>query len=131
MKKKHLIIPALALIIATIAACNGGHSGSGSDSSASSGTPMVTTAAQDSLGRKLLVNNDCLTCHKMDVKLIGPAYQDVAAKYTATQAVVDTLAKKVINGGSGNWGQIAMSPHPNVSMDDARAMVLYILSQKK
>jgi cytochrome c len=129
MRKKPLIIPLLVLIIGAIAACNGTHSGSSADSSA--GSPMVTTPQQDSLGRKLMVNSDCFTCHKLDAKLIGPAYTDVAAKYTATPAVVDTLAKKVINGGSGHWGQIAMSPHPAVSMDDARAMVLYILSLKK
>jgi len=62
---------------------------------------------------------------------VGPAYQDVANKYTASPAVIDTLANKVIKGGSGHWGDVPMSPHPALAMDDAREMVKYILSLKK
>lgn len=82
-------------------------------------------------GAKLLAANDCLTCHKVDVKVIGPAYQDVAAKYPATEANIDTLANKVIKGGKGNWGDVPMTAHPALSQNDAKDMVKYILSLKK
>lgn len=78
----------------------------------------------------LIGSNDCTTCHAIDRKVIGPAYKDVAKKYEDTPATVDSLVSKIKHGGSGNWGQIAMTPHPNVSDDDARTMVKYILSLK-
>lgn len=78
----------------------------------------------------LIGSSDCTTCHAMDKKIIGPAYADVAKKYEDNPATVDTLVSKIKNGGSGNWGQIAMTPHPNLSDDDAKLMVKYILSLK-
>ncbi len=75
--------------------------------------------------------SDCFTCHKIDSKVIGPAYNDVAAKYPATEANIDTLANKIIKGGSGVWGTTPMSGHPAVSVEDAKTMVKYILSLKK
>ena len=82
-------------------------------------------------GKALIEASDCRTCHKDDVKLIGPAYADVAKKYENKASNVKMLAEKIINGGQGNWGEIPMSPHPNVSAEDASAMVEYILSMKK
>ncbi|MCC8410197.1 c-type cytochrome [Mucilaginibacter sp. UR6-1] len=87
-------------------------------------------AAGSAKGGELIKASDCLTCHKEDVKLVGPAYADVAKKYQPTAANIDMLADKVIAGGSGNWGQIPMSPHPNVSKNDAKEMVKYILAVK-
>ena len=81
-------------------------------------------------GLALVSQSDCLTCHKIDEKLVGPAYKDVANKYTADSATVKMLADKVISGGSGNWGQVAMTPHPNISEGDAKTMVKYVLSLK-
>ncbi|HEY2726891.1 MAG TPA: cytochrome c class I, partial [Parafilimonas sp.] len=63
----------------------------------------------------------------IDEKVTGPAYRDVANKYDNTDANVKMLAAKVIKGGSGNWGTIAMTPHPAVSEADAEQMVKYIL----
>lgn len=79
-------------------------------------------------GQALIAASDCLTCHKLDKKLIGPAYQDVAKKYT--EADVAKLAAKVISGGGGNWGPTPMIPHSDLSTADATAMVKYILSLK-
>lgn len=79
-------------------------------------------------GQALINSSDCLTCHTVDTKLIGPSYKEVAAKYT--QNDIEMLAKKIIDGGSGNWGEIPMSPHPAFDMDKASAMVEYILSLK-
>ena len=81
-------------------------------------------------GKALIEGSDCRTCHKDDAKLIGPAYKDVAKKYPSTPENIKTLAQKVMNGGQGNWGEIPMAGHPNLSMEDASAMVEYILSMK-
>jgi cytochrome c len=133
--KKSFIIFGLAL---AISACgnNKSSNSSGTDSTVttttnSSSTQNTSVAVKDTLGEALIQKNDCLTCHKLDQKVIGPAYVDVANKYTSSPAVIDTLANKIIKGGSGNWGNIAMSPHPNLSMTDAQDMVKYILSLKK
>jgi len=80
-------------------------------------------------GLALIEASDCLSCHKIDAKLIGPGYQEVAAKYT--EADIDHLASKIIDGGKGAWGDIPMTPHPGVSKENAKQMVKYILSLKK
>jgi cytochrome c len=82
-------------------------------------------------GKNLISKSDCLACHKDDAKLVGPAYIDVANKYENNSKNVDFLVNKIIKGGAGSWGQIPMSPHPNLSSADAREMVNYILSLKK
>ncbi|WP_228441259.1 c-type cytochrome [Chryseobacterium phosphatilyticum] len=91
--------------------------------------PVVSTNVSNDPGFKLIEGADCLACHKIDTKLIGPSYQDVAAKYTKTD--VDQLAQKIIDGGKGNWGDIPMTPHEGISREDAKQMVKYILSLKK
>src|ERR1700761_9029092 len=88
------------------------------------------SAADLAQGKELLAKSDCLTCHKVDMKVVGPAYKDVAKKYPANEANYEKLTKKVIGGGSGNWGAIAMAPHANLSPADAKKMVEYILSLK-
>ncbi|WKS95763.1 c-type cytochrome [Riemerella columbina] len=80
-------------------------------------------------GLKLIEGADCLGCHKTDTKLVGPSYEEVANKYT--EADVDMLADKIINGGQGNWGEVPMSPHAGLSKENAKKMVEYILSLKK
>lgn len=81
-------------------------------------------------GEALISKSDCFACHKVNEKLLGPSYKDVANKYSNTKANVDYLVTKIKNGGSGVWGAIPMSPHPALSDDDAAAMVQYILSLK-
>jgi cytochrome c len=88
------------------------------------------TAADIAAGKALFLKSDCLSCHKMDIKLVGPAYYDVAKKYPPTEANYEMLASKVISGGSGVWGQVAMAPHPTITHDDAKKIVEYILSLK-
>lgn len=80
-------------------------------------------------GLALVAKSDCLTCHKVDEKLTGPAYRDVASKYAEKDVAM--LAGKIIKGGSGNWGSIPMTPHPAISQADAEQMVKYILLLKK
>jgi cytochrome c len=91
----------------------------------------TAAAAPAKDGKALIEGSDCRTCHKDDSKLIGPAYQDVAKKYAGQADAVAVLSDKVMKGGSGNWGQIPMAAHPNLTADDAKAMVSYILSMKK
>lgn len=82
-------------------------------------------------GLALVAGSDCLTCHKTSEKNIGPAYKDVAAKYENTEENVKMLAEKVIKGGSGVWGAVPMTPHPQISQEDAEAMIKYIFLLKK
>lgn len=90
----------------------------------------AATATEIAAGKALLQKSDCSACHKVDMKLIGPAFIDIAKKYPATEANYIMLAGKIINGGSGVWGQIPMSPHAAVSQADAKKMAKYILSLK-
>jgi cytochrome c len=82
-------------------------------------------------GLELIAKSDCLTCHKVDEKLTGPSYRDVANKY-ASQApgIIPQLADKIVKGGTGVWGQVPMLPHPTISPADAEKMVKYILLLK-
>jgi cytochrome c len=82
-------------------------------------------------GLGLLAKSDCLTCHKVDEKIVGPTYRDVANKYENTSDNIKMLAGKIIKGGTGVWGAEIMTPHPTVSQEDAEAMVKYILLLKK
>ena len=84
-------------------------------------------------GKRLIDLSDCKTCHALDKKSIGPAYNEIAKKYRASSQNIDELSKKVISGGGGVWGEQVMAAHPQVSKADAREMVIYILglSDKK
>jgi cytochrome c len=79
-------------------------------------------------GQALLNASDCKTCHGIDNKIVGPGYKDVAAKYEFTKANVGMLADKVVAGGTGSWGQIPMTAHPDIPKADAEKMVMYVLS---
>lgn len=116
-----------------IYACGNGNSGdkaAGDSTSTTTETPKkdVTEDPDYIKGLDLIAKNDCLACHKVDEKLTGPAYREVANKYTNDDATIDKLADKVIAGGKGVWGDAAMmTAHPALSKDDAKAMVKYIL----
>jgi len=94
-----------------------------------------TTSVMDSpdyqKGLSLVAKSDCFTCHKLRDASTGPAYGAVAAKYENTEANVEMLAGKIIAGGQGVWGQVPMVAHPQLSKDDAKAMVKYILLLKE
>lgn len=79
-------------------------------------------------GEALLNASDCKTCHSVENKIVGPGYKEVAAKYEFTRANVAMLADKVIKGGAGNWGEIPMTAHPDISQADAEKMSMYVLS---
>jgi cytochrome c len=79
-------------------------------------------------GQSLTDASDCKTCHHQTNKLIGPAHAEVAKKYEFNKANVDYLAKKIIEGGSGVWGEIPMTPHVDMTPADAEKMAMYVLS---
>jgi cytochrome c len=83
-------------------------------------------------GLDLVAKSDCFTCHKLTETAIGPSYAAVASKYSTMdrQAAVDSVVHQIINGGSGKWGTVPMTPHPALSQDDAKAMAAYVLSIK-
>lgn len=88
-------------------------------------------AVSSNQGLVLMNKSDCKACHSMNQKMVGPAFLDIAKRYKNDRAALSKLTGKVINGGAGNWGQIPMTPHPQLSKKDAAEMVRYILSLKK
>lgn len=81
-----------------------------------------------SKGKMLIDGSDCLACHRIDVRSIGPSYVEVAQKYKNDPAEVAKLSGKIINGSVGIWGEHAMSAHPDLPEQDAQLMVDYIMS---
>ena len=78
---------------------------------------------------QLAKSNNCLACHSVDKKVVGPAFKDVASKYKGDPAAAKKLVAKVRNGGSGSWGQIPMPANTQVSEEDAKKLVAWILTQ--
>ncbi|PWN69214.1 cytochrome C [Chryseobacterium phosphatilyticum] len=97
---------------------------------ASSESAAVSEPAKSNLsGDQIIETLDCSGCHSATERMIGPSYQEIANKYSEKD--IDLLASKIIEGGSGVWGGVPMAAHPQVSKEDAKKMVEYILSQKK
>lgn len=71
---------------------------------------------------------NCLSCHAVDKKVVGPAYKEVAKKYTAADEAM--LAEKVIKGSKGVWGPVPMPPNPSVTPEEANKLVKWILGLK-
>lgn len=81
-----------------------------------------------SRGKNLIKGSDCLSCHREDVRSIGPSYMEVATKYQNDPKGQAAIAERIINGSVGLWGEHAMSAHPNLSEQDAQLMVDYIMT---
>lgn len=73
---------------------------------------------------------NCMACHAVDKKLVGPSFKDIAKKYAADQSAADKLAAKIIKGGAGAWGPIPMPANPQVSEAESKKLVAWVLSQK-
>ena len=89
----------------------------------------LSVAAPAMADEALAKSKNCMACHAIDKKLIGPSYKDVAAKYAGDPKAVDKLARKIREGGVGTWGQIPM-PANNVTPDEAKALAAWVLSTK-
>jgi cytochrome c len=135
MMKQILFTSAIAL---TLIACGGsGTENKESSTEKKQEAATAPVAANDPTanpdyenGLVLVAKYDCLTCHKVDEKLTGPSYRDVANKYENTEANVKMLAEKVMKGGKGVWGEIPMVPHPAITLAEAEQMVKYVLLLK-
>ena len=93
------------------------------------GLAFSITAITAYADEALLKKNNCMACHAVDKKVVGPAYKDVAAKYKG-QAMTDKLAAKIRAGGSGVWGPVPMPANTQVSEADAKKMATWILNVK-
>jgi cytochrome c len=89
---------------------------------------LVTTSAWAS--PELAKTKNCMACHAVDKKLVGPSFKEISARYAKDANAVDNLAKKVRSGGSGVWGPMPMPANPQVSEAEAKTLVQWILKQK-
>ncbi len=91
-------------------------------------TVAASSAAHADLA--LAQKKNCMACHAVDKKVLGPAYKDVAAKYAKDKKAADMLADKIVKGGKGAWGEVPMPPNPQVSADEAKKLAAWILATK-
>jgi cytochrome c len=94
---------------------------------AGSAHAAIDTAAAEALMKK----DGCAACHSVDKKIVGPSYQEVAAKYKGDAGAAAKLIKKVKDGGSGVWGPVPMPPNTTTSDADIKNLVDWILTLKK
>lgn len=78
----------------------------------------------------LATAKNCMACHAVDKKVVGPAYQEVAKKYAGDKGAADKLAAKIVAGGTGVWGSIPMPANPQVSEAEAKKLAAWVLSLK-
>ena len=79
---------------------------------------------------QLAGKKNCLACHQVDKKVVGPSYKDVAAKYAGDKDAANKLAQKIMKGGSGVWGPVPMPANPQVSEAEAKQLAAWVLTQK-
>lgn len=91
-------------------------------------TFVIATPALADL--KLATDKNCMACHAVDKKLVGPAYKDVAAKYAGQKDAADKLAAKILKGGSGVWGAIPMPANAQVNAAEAKTLATWVLTLK-
>jgi len=94
-----------------------------------SAAALVSAPAMANLD--LAKKSNCMSCHTVDKKLVGPSYKDVAAKYKGNADAVKTLSAKVKAGGKGAWGEVPMPPNANVKDADIETLVKWILAGAK
>ena len=97
---------------------------------ASAALLLISGVASADEGMALAQKNACMSCHGVDKKIVGPAFKDVAKKYTGDAGAAAKLEAKVKAGGKGVWGEIPMPPNPQVKAEDLHKIVVWILSQK-
>ena len=95
--------------------------------------PFVSLFAANAHADQALANaKGCMACHQLDAKKIGPSYREVAKKYQGQKEALPMLARKVLEGGKGVWGEVAMPANKTLGVTEAEAtkLVTWILSQK-
>ena len=127
MKKTIIMIAVLAVL----AACGGGEEKKEETKKEEApATNDITSNPDYQKGVEIVAQSDCFTCHKIDEKNIGPAWRDVAKKYAGQDTAVTYLAHKIINGGSGVWGQVPMAAHPTFTQEQGETVARYVLLLK-
>jgi cytochrome c len=95
--------------------------------------PMVVETQKPSGpldGHDLAQKNGCLNCHNVEIKIVGPAYKDVAAKYRGRPDAMDRVSHQITHGGSGQWGQFPMPPFPQFTPEEVSTLARWVLEQK-
>jgi cytochrome c len=95
--------------------------------SLAAGFAVATPALAD---LQLATAKNCMACHAVATKLVGPSYKDVAAKYAGQKDAADKLAAKIMKGGSGVWGPVPMPANAQVNADEAKKLATWVLTQK-
>ena len=93
-------------------------------------TALAAVSAPAMASEALAKANNCMACHAVDKKLVGPSYKDISKKYAGNAAAVAQLATKIQKGGSGVWGAIPMPANPGVNDADAKKLAQWVLSMK-
>jgi cytochrome c len=136
MSKKLVVILSCTLLAAACGSSGDTKTADTKDTTAATSSSAPAASSGSDKGLELIGASDCTTCHRLQEassgSAIGPAYSQVAAKYSpAADTTVDRLVKKIISGGNGVWGTVPMTPHAGMKEADVREMVTYILSLKK
>ncbi|MBL0420302.1 c-type cytochrome [Ramlibacter sp. AW1] len=87
-------------------------------------------AAPALANQALATAKNCMACHAVDKKLVGPSYKDIAAKYASDKGAVDKLSAKIIKGGAGVWGPVPMPANPQVTEAEAKTLAAWVLTAK-
>lgn len=88
----------------------------------------VSVTAPAFADQALATSKNCMACHAVDKKLVGPSFKDIATKYKGDKSAADKLATKVIKGGSGVWGPVPMPANAQVSEAESKKLVAWILA---
>ena len=122
--------------VAMLSACGGNDNKS--EKKETDSTTTNTRSATDrtqhpdyKAGLAIEAKQDCATCHRIEERVQGPAYREIANKYAGSDTAVEYLAKKIITGGSGVWGEIMMTPHPSLTEEEAKTLARYVLLMKQ
>ncbi len=91
---------------------------------------LATLSAPALADEALARSKNCMACHAVDKKLVGPSYKDIAAKYAGNAQAVEMLAGKIQKGGSGVWGAIPMPANPQVNDADAKKLAAWVMGIK-
>ncbi len=132
---KRVLIPVAAFLV-FLASCGGGDADNAATTTdAPAPQSMIkqdATNSPEGIALKNLMNkSDCAACHQIDAASIGPSYVAVANKYDNNSETINYLADKILNGGSGVWGNVPMASHPNMKQEEAETLAKDIMALKK
>ena len=91
---------------------------------------LATLSAPVLADQALATAKNCMACHAIDKKVVGPAFKEVAARYANDKGAADRLAAKIVKGGGGSWGALPMPANNQVSPDEAKRLATWVLSLK-